>query len=197
MDWIGLALIAVWALAVAEGVAIFALARAIGVLQIHMGGEPRALRTSEGLTIGAEAPSLSPQSDDVPARPRVAIFIAAGCSTCRFLLKEVRRIRRLLGEEWELTIVVQGTRHQLNLVSRDLSDSSLRLDPQGVVTGRYQVESTPFVYLIREGRISEKGLVNSIEHLESLLDHQVVDSPSWKIRSVDEAPTLANVEERT
>lgn len=195
MDWVGLALVAVWVLAVAEGVAIFALARAIGVLQIHMGGEPRALRTSEGLTIGAEAPSLSPRLDDIPVRPTVAIFIAAGCSTCRFLLREVRRIKRLLGDQWELTIVVQGTRHQLDLVSRDISDSSLRLDPQGVVTGRYQVESTPFVYLIQDGRISEKGLVNSIEHLESLLDNQVVDSPSWKIRSVDEAPALMKVEE--
>lgn len=196
MDWIGLAVVAVWLLAVAEAVAIFALARAIGVLQIHMGGDPRALRTSEGLTIGAEAPSLSAHMDDLPVRPTLAIFIAAGCSTCRTLLRDMRRIRSLLHDEWELNVVVEGTRQQLNLVSRDIDDASLRLDPQGVITGRYHVESTPFAYLIEEGRIAEKGLVNTIEHLESLLDRQVTDSPTWKIRAVNDAADLTSVKER-
>lgn len=42
-----------WLLLIVEGLAILALARAVGLLQLHLGGEPAALRTTDlaGVTL--------------------------------------------------------------------------------------------------------------------------------------------------
>ncbi len=78
-------------------------------------------------------------------------------------------------------MIAKGS-HEQNRILKDLAPRLMFLsDPSGDMQRAYGVESTPFAFLIDDGQIQAKGIVNHRDHLESLLESvsTVRDSMPW------------------
>jgi hypothetical protein len=172
-----------------EAVATLALARAIGLLQIRLGPEPGPLQTPSGVAIGSRAPGiggLNLNSDEPagfqPNRGRWAIiFVTATCSVCRSIVRDVERIRRGGTYKVEMILVARGSREQYEFLSNlDRRLIAIR-DPNGDVHTAYGVEEVPYAFMVVDGHVRAKGVVNSRDQLEMLLEGvtRKIADPLW------------------
>lgn len=177
-------------LALMEAVAILAIARTIGAMQLSLGGEPGPLVVNEGLSTGAEAPPLSADreiSDLNIARPLLLVFMSADCSVCRQLAKHSPMTANQIRERAQLLFVIKGSNEQVAEFASLARGISCLADPTGDVTSRYQVERTPFAFLVLDGRIARKGVPNTPEQLEMLADIAFkLRDHAWSEHRIDE-----------
>jgi methylamine dehydrogenase accessory protein MauD len=166
-----------WVVSLALVVAVLALARQVGVL--HMRVAPAgALTTAGGPAVGARAPAIPAQTLDgatitvggaAPgAALRLLMFVSATCPLCKNLIPMAKSFAR-------------DERVQLIFVGDDSPDAQRAmierhgLDGYRFVNGpevgqAFAVGKLPFAVLLdADGVILSKGLVNSREHLESLI----------------------------
>jgi hypothetical protein len=176
-------------LAIAEGLAIVALARAIGILQLRLGPEPGALNVGEGLRLYERAPAVTgfdlglqkPRMLSFEGHKFAIIFVEAICRACRQIVRDAGRIEASGLWNIRLVVIAKGS-HEQNRILKDMAPRLMFLsDPSGDMQRAYGVESTPFAFLIDDGQIQAKGIVNHRDHLESLLDSvtTVRDSMPW------------------
>lgn len=166
-----------WVVILAFGVALIALARQVGIL--HMRVAPAgALATAGGASVGDDTEGLMGQSVDGGmltlggARPgvplRLLMFVSAQCPLCKGLIPVARSFAQ--DERVALTFVGDDdpAAQRAMIVQQGLQDYDFVNDE--AVGRRLGVSKLPFAVLIDEdGKILSKGLVNSREHLESLL----------------------------
>lgn len=166
-----------WVVILAFGVALIALARQVGIL--HMRVAPAgALATAGGASVGDDTEGLMGQSVDGRmltlggARPgvplRLLMFVSAQCPLCKGLIPVARSFAQ--DERVALTFVGDDdpAAQRAMIVQQGLQDYDFVNDE--AVGRTLGVGKLPFAVLIDEdGRILSKGLVNSREHLESLL----------------------------
>ena len=166
-----------WVVTLALVVALLALARQVGVL--HMRVAPAgALTTSGGPAVGAKAPAISAQTLDgtmvsvggaAPgAALRLLMFVSATCPLCKNLIPMAKSFAR-------------DERVQLIFVGDDTVDAQRAMIERHGLGGyqfingpdvgqAFEVGKLPFAVLLdADGLILSKGLVNSREHLESLI----------------------------
>jgi methylamine dehydrogenase accessory protein MauD len=166
-----------WLVIAALAVALLAVARQVGVL--HMRVAPAgALVTAAGPKVGDAAPHLHLTALDgrqvavghagSGGGRQLLMFVSAACPICKELIPVVKSFVRYEG----LQVVFVGDdtlAEQKKLVTR------FGLEAYPFVNGHeaghaFGVEKLPHAVLIdAEGRIVSKGLVNSREHLESLV----------------------------
>ncbi len=168
-----------WILFFGVAVTLFALTRQIGVL--HERVAPLGALMMDG---AIEVGDASPQFDlkDIRGRPvkvggkrsdgrsQLLLFVSPNCPVCKKLLAVVRSFLRSEGQQLELVLVGDGPREeQEKLIRRHrLEDATYLITPE--IGMRFQVGKLPYAILIDEnGIVRSKGLVNSREHLESLL----------------------------
>lgn len=166
-----------WVVILAFGVALIALARQVGIL--HMRVAPAgALATAGGASVGDDTEGLMGQSVDGRmltlggARPgvplRLLMFVSAQCPLCKGLIPVARSFAQ--DERVALTFVGDDdpAAQRAMIVQQGLQDYDFVNDE--AVGRTLGVGKLPFAVLIdEEGTILSKGLVNSREHLESLL----------------------------
>ncbi|HQS69959.1 methylamine utilization protein MauD [Novosphingobium sp.] len=166
-----------WVVIVALVVALLALARQVGVL--HMRVAPAgALQTSGGPAVGGKAPAVPARTlegKDVivggPAKNvslRLLMFVSATCPLCKGLIPAARSFAK--DERVELTFVGDDTvdAQQGMIAAQGLEDYRFINGPE--VGQAFEVGKLPYAVLLdAEGVILSKGLVNSREHLESLV----------------------------
>ena len=166
-----------WVVILALVVALLALARQVGVL--HMRVAPAgALTTAGGPSVGARAPALSAQTLDgvvvsiggaAPgAALRLLMFVSATCPLCKNLIPMAKSFAR--DERVQLIFVGDDTvEAQRAMIERHgLGGYQFINGPD--VGQAFEVGKLPFAVLLdAEGVILSKGLVNSREHLESLI----------------------------
>ncbi len=166
-----------WVVIVALVVALLALARQVGVL--HMRVAPAgALQTSGGPAVGGKAPAVPARTlegKDVivggPAKNvslRLLMFVSATCPLCKGLIPAARSFAK--DERVELTFVGDDTvdAQQAMIAAQGLEDYRFINGPE--VGQAFEVGKLPYAVLLdAEGVILSKGLVNSREHLESLV----------------------------
>lgn len=166
-----------WVVILAFGVALIALARQVGIL--HMRVAPAgALATAGGASVGDDTEGLMGQSVDGRmltlggARPgvplRLLMFVSAQCPLCKALIPVARSFAQ--DERVALTFVGDDdpAAQRAMIVQQGLQDYDFVNDE--AVGRTLGVGKLPFAVLIDEdGKILSKGLVNSREHLESLL----------------------------
>lgn len=166
-----------WVVILAFGVALIALARQVGIL--HMQVAPAgALATAGGASVGDDTEGLMGQSVDGRmltlggARPgvplRLLMFVSAQCPLCKGLIPVARSFAQ--DERVALTFVGDDdpAAQRAMIVQQGLQDYDFVNDE--AVGRTLGVGKLPFAVLIdEEGTILSKGLVNSREHLESLL----------------------------
>ena len=166
-----------WLLIIALGLALLAIARQVGVL--HMRVAPAgALVTAAGPKIGDMAPVLDLTSLDKPpvavgrplagARRPLLMFVSPACPICKELIPVVKSFVK----REDVDVVFMGDDDPADLRAM-IGRFALQNFPfvNGHEAGHaFGVEKLPHAVLINaQGRIVSKGLVNSREHLESLV----------------------------
>lgn len=168
-----------WVLVVALGIVILALVRQIGVLHERV-APLGALMTDHAVDVGQAAPviavtglggeqlRLGGARED--GRSQLLLFVSPTCPMCKKLIQVAKSFMRSeRGQLWLAFVGDGDLAEQEQLVrAHRLEGFPYVISP--VVGMTYQVGKLPYAVLIDEaGVVRAKGLVNSREHLESLL----------------------------
>ncbi|MCS6877785.1 MAG: methylamine dehydrogenase accessory protein MauD [Geminicoccaceae bacterium] len=167
-----------WLAILAGAVVLLGLARQVGVL--HERSAPLgALVTDKGPDVGEPAPLFSVR--DFRGRPvqiggerpagelQLLLFLSPTCPMCEKLLPTVRSFAA--GEGVFPVIVSDGDEadHRRFLETHELGDIPYVVSPS--IGMRFQIGKVPYAVLLdHTGRVRAKGLVNTREHLESLVE---------------------------
>jgi methylamine dehydrogenase accessory protein MauD len=158
-------------------VLVFALARQVGVL--HERIAPMGAMTSDhGPAVGELAPPLSMITlagcrveiggPSAPARSRLLLFVSPSCPVCKKLLPIARSFAG--AERLEVVLVGDGEPAGQRAMIEEFGLEHLPYVNSPQVGMAFQVGKLPYAVLIdAHGVIRAKGLVNSREHLESLI----------------------------
>ncbi|MEZ5490215.1 MAG: methylamine dehydrogenase accessory protein MauD [Gammaproteobacteria bacterium] len=157
--------------------AMFALARQIGVLHTRL-APAGALMTTAGPKVGQPAPILSVpdlKGDSITIGgvrkiPQLVLFVSPTCPIC----KELVPTAKSMAKSEKLSLVFGSDGGQVKKHSDYVSKMKLESYPYIVsleLGMKFEVGKLPYAVLIDEqGVLRSKGLVNSREHLESLVD---------------------------
>jgi len=165
-----------WAVVVALVIAVWALARQVGVLFERV-SPIGALMIDAGPKIGSAAPrfdltTLAGSGFVLGApspRSTLLFFLSPTCPVCKKLLPILRSIRSAEGDWVDVVLASDGevAQHQRFVATHDLAQFPYLLSTDLGMT--FKVSRLPFAVLIGEdGIIKAKGLVNNREQLESL-----------------------------
>ena len=181
MDALIVSNVVLWILLVVLALVVFALTRQIGVLHERL-APAGALTLSGGVKAGETLPSLSLtmldgrnlrlQSFAEQKRGVLLFFLSPTCPLCKALLPVVARVAQEERAWLDLVFASDGgtrAEHEAYVVDRQLESFPYVVSQElGVAL---QVGKLPYAALIDEsGVLVAKGLVNSREHLESLLE---------------------------
>jgi methylamine dehydrogenase accessory protein MauD len=166
-----------WLVIIGLVVALLALARQVGVLHIRV-APAGALATSGGPSVGGTIGAIAARTLDgqpisigghahgVPLR--LLMFVSAQCPLCKAVIPMATSFAR--AERVALTFIGDDDAGaQRAMIAQHRLDAHLFIN--GPEVGQaYEVAKLPFAVLLdQDGTILSKGLVNSREHLESLV----------------------------
>jgi methylamine dehydrogenase accessory protein MauD len=173
--------VGLWAIVVLEGLAILVLVRQMGMIYRRM--PPVGARLdANGPRIGEQVTpmrvtNLLEEQFEIAGpsdRRRLLVFVAPNCEDCQQLAPALRSVFRSDRGATDLTVISIGGDPDENrefLRSAGLADLPFALSPRAGAL--YGASSTPYALLIEpDGRLAHKGVVNHLEHLESLLEYQ-------------------------
>lgn len=169
--------ILLWIVVILQGIAIFALARQIGVLHERV-APAGALINSAGPGVGEQSPRLEVHAlggNAVTVGAQLAagkallmLFVSSTCPICKKLIPIAKNFAK--SERLDVLFIGDADAgEQRKLIQQ------FELDEHCFVNGpevgmAYRVDKLPYAVLLDDaGRIAAKGLVNSREHFESLI----------------------------
>jgi methylamine dehydrogenase accessory protein MauD len=171
-----------WLVVLALGATVFALARQIGVLHERV-APLGALMTDRAADVGDRAPRF--ELADIAGREvrlggggeggrsQLLLFVSPDCPVCKKLLPVARSFARGERRRLDLVLVGDGERDAHAAMAREHGLEGVPLVVSPAVGMGYGVGKLPYAVLVDgEGTVRAKGLVNSREHLESLLAAQ-------------------------
>jgi methylamine dehydrogenase accessory protein MauD len=166
-----------WIIVIAQGITILALARQIGVLHARV-APAGALLNGAGPGVGEHSPRLEVHAMAgnaitlgaplAPGKALLLLFVSATCPICKILIPIAKSFAK--SERLDVLFVgdAEPNEQRKLLVSFDLDDHCFVNGPDVGMT--YRVDKIPYAVLLDDaGVIAAKGLVNSREHLESLI----------------------------
>ena len=170
-----------WCVVIVLALTCLALARQVGVLYERI-APAGALAMNNRLSGGDNAPptnvvditgqplSIGQSNDE--GRCQLLFFLSPTCPVCKTLLPILKSIQRHEGRSLSIVLASDGddlSTHQAYIQKHGLSVFPYVLsEPLGIA---YGVGKLPYGVLIDErGVISALGIINSREHLESLLE---------------------------
>jgi len=170
-----------WALVIFLSLLVFALARQVGVLHERV-APAGALMPTNGPKVGEMTDVISVtdlQGDavaiggaDSTGLATLILFISPTCPVCKSLVPVARSLVSYEGRRMRLVFASDGDKIEQHVAY--VSDLDIAEYPYVVsqtVGLAYAVSKLPFAVLIGEdGTLKSKGLVNSREHLESLVE---------------------------
>ena len=165
-----------WGVVVALAIAVWALARQVGVLFERV-SPIGALMIDAGPRVGTAAPRFDLATlagsrlvlGNVSAHSTLLFFLSPTCPVCKKLLPILRGIRSAEGDWLDVVLASDGETalHQRFVATHDLGQFPYVLSSDLGMT--FRVSRLPFAVLIGEdGIVKAKGLVNNREQLESL-----------------------------
>ena len=171
-----------WVAVVLLGAVVLALVRQIGVLHERI-TPVGALLTQAGMRAGEETPELAVSALDgsdfvigggsSSENGTLLFFLSPTCPVCKTLLPVVQHLARSEKPPLRLILASDGdpVEHRRYVAENELDASTYVLSSTLGIT--YQVAKLPFAVLIdAAGVLRASGLVNTREHLESLLEAQ-------------------------
>jgi methylamine dehydrogenase accessory protein MauD len=162
-----------WGVVIALGVLLITTLRLVGVLH-HRLGPVGALVVDEGprldellvTELATSVPALRfPRERDV-----LMVFLSDRCPSCLNLMDSLIAFSRRNAESVDVLLLPAGggLREDGPIASHA---AGLRLVPEPSLAKALQIAMTPFgLWVDRAGITRGKGIVNHIEHLDSLLD---------------------------
>ena len=170
-----------WVVVIVLGLVVLALARQVGVLHERV-APAGALQPTSGPKVGelTEAMSLSdisgrditiggPSPDQLHT---LVMFISPTCPVCKSLVPTAKSLVNAERKRMQLVFASDGDK----LAQHQAYARDLKLDKYPYVLseklGRaFEVSKLPFAVLVgADGTLQSKGLVNTREHLESLIE---------------------------
>jgi len=164
-----------WIVILGLGLALVALARQVGVLHLRV-APAGALMTGKGPVVGEPAPVMEATTLDGAAlaigKPRGAkqllLFVSPHCPLCKALIPVAKNFART--EKLDIVFVGDDQESEQRAMIENLEIGSLPFVNSSIIGRAYQVDRLPHAVLIGEdGKLLSRGLVNSREHLESLI----------------------------
>jgi methylamine dehydrogenase accessory protein MauD len=166
-----------WVAVVVLAVAVLALARQVGVLHeriapvgaLALGRGPQTGESSPRLTVRTFAGGTVEIGGPQPEGPlRLLFFVSPTCPICKSLLPTVKVFAQ--SERLDLLLVGDGDEDQQRQMAQRHSIDLGHFANAPEVGRAFQVAKLPYAVLISAaGVIVAQGLVNSREHLESLV----------------------------
>lgn len=181
MAAIGISTVLLWIAVAVLAATVFALARQIGILHERI-APAGALTLSGGLKPGETAPDLrlttltggpfALGSGAARGRGLLVFFVSPTCPVCRSLLPVVKRIAAEEQSWLDLVFASDGSTradHEAYVQDRELAPWPYVISQELGVT--FGVGKLPYAALLDSaGVLVAKGIVNTREHLESLLE---------------------------
>jgi methylamine dehydrogenase accessory protein MauD len=164
-----------WLVILGLGVALLALARQIGVLHMRL-APAGALVTGKGPAVGEAAPVMEAVTlDGVPlaigkasGRKQFLLFVSPHCPLCKELIPMAKNFAK--SEKLDIIFVGDDQEAEQRAMIARLQMGGLPFVNSSVIGRAWRVDRLPHAVLIgEEGKLLAKGLVNSREHLESLV----------------------------
>jgi methylamine dehydrogenase accessory protein MauD len=173
--------IVLWILVIVLAIVVLALARQVGILHERI-APAGALQPTEGPKVG-ETTAAMPLEDirgnsltiggpDGDGLATLVLFISPTCPVCKSLVPTAQSLARTESSRLRLVFASDGGSREQHLAYAD----DLRLDKHPYLLSErlgvtYGVSKLPFALLIgADGTLQSKGLVNTREHLESLVE---------------------------
>ena len=166
-----------WGVVILLSLTVLALARQVGVLHERV-APAGALINGAGPGVGEKSPRLEVQAlagnpitigaTLAPGRALLMLFVSQSCPICKKLIP----VAIDFAESERLDVLFVG---DADAAEQNKLVTQFGIDPHRFVNGpeigmAYRVDKLPYAVLLDdEGVISAKGLVNSREHLESLI----------------------------
>jgi methylamine dehydrogenase accessory protein MauD len=169
-----------WLCVVVLAGVVAALVRQVGVLSERV-APAGALMVSRGPAVGAAAPRIEAPAlaggtialggVHADGRGTLLFFLSPTCPVCKTLLPALRSLARAEARWLDVVLASDGPRaeHEAFVAAERLAGFPYVLSaPLGIA---YQVGKLPYAVLVDGGGVVRgKGLVNTREHLESLLE---------------------------
>ena len=186
MDTLTLSVVLLWMAVVVLAVLLWALSRQVGVLFERV-APMGALVTDAGPAVGEPSPSFQLrgiQSEPVAIggpteRATLLFFLSPTCPVCKKLIPVLKALQR--DERRSLAVVLASDGEQAEHL-RFITEQGLGGLPYVLSTELgmgYRVSRLPYAVLLdRGGIVAAKGLVNSREQLDSLLNAHEMGTPS-------------------
>lgn len=171
--------VVLWVVVLVLVVLVIALARQIGILHTRL-APAGALMTSAGPKVGELAPTLSLDSLTVPQlivggvqdAAQLILFVSPTCPICKTLVPTAKSLARSEKRRLRLAFASDGgERPQHDQYVKDMQLSEYPYVVSLELGMKFEVGKLPYAVLIGpDGILRSKGLVNSREHLESLVE---------------------------
>ena len=156
---------------------LFGLARQVGLLHERV-APMGAMQSDHGPAVGEAGPSLPVTTlagatlelggPTAHGRSRLLLFVSPNCPVCKKLLPIARSFAT--AERLEVVLIGDGEPAAQQAMVQRFALQRLHYINSPQVGMTYRVGKLPYAVLLdRDGIIRAKGLVNSREHLESLL----------------------------
>jgi methylamine dehydrogenase accessory protein MauD len=169
-------------------VVLLALARQIGILYRRLppvGARLLAMGPRIGEVVdrflepGLNGEMIGPYPD--VDRRLLLVFISSGCSGCGLVAPALRSIAKSDHKTTDVVLVSHaGDEGIKEFAGRNALDE-LPIVVSDSLAERFGVSATPYAVLVDEvGRVQGLGLVNTLEHLESLIKSPPVDSLNFE-----------------
>ena len=174
--------IALWLMLILVGGVVLSLMRLIGQMNDRLGPAP-ALATEQGPEIGDSFSEILARFDVVEhglfgfprKRDSLVLFVTPGCVSCENLLRSVRPFRATRDPDVEVAVISTSANQEDNreLIENTLS-GTVPFIPLPKIARSIGIRSTPYAFwLDTDGVVRAKGLVNTLEHLESLRNARI------------------------
>lgn len=177
--------IVLWVVVVILALLVFALTRQVGILHERV-APAGALQPTNGpkvgeLTTAMELRSLAGESlsiggADSAGLASFVLFISPSCPVCKSLVPTAQSLVNSEKSRMRLIFASDGAETEADLQRhrdyvRDLAISDYPYIISQALGMNYQVSKLPFALLIgADGTLQSKGLVNTREHMESLIE---------------------------
>lgn len=173
--------IVLWVLVIVLALIVLALARQVGILHERV-APAGALQPVEGPKVGElteamqledlEGGSVTVGGENADGLATFVLFISPTCPVCRSLVPTAKSLARKEASRMRLVFASDGdSREQHVAYAKDLALDDYPYVLSQALGMTYQVSKLPFALLIgADGTLQSKGLVNTREHLESLVE---------------------------
>lgn len=115
-------------------------------------------------------------------RPRLLLFVSPNCGSCEDLMPAVRSVNQSDGKQFDIVLLTSSTdREQNQLFVRKHRLDKLAFIASEKVVESFSIQGSPYALCLdAEGVVQAKGIVNHMDHLESLFNALATGHPTME-----------------